>query len=48
VEREQDHHWRTEDAQDIAQQLAARMAALKAQLRAIQDQVGVCVKHEAV
>jgi hypothetical protein len=47
VEREQDQYWRTDDAQDIAQQLAARMAALKAQLRAIQDQVGICVKHEA-
>jgi hypothetical protein len=47
VEREQDDHWRTEDAQDIAQQLAARMAALKVQLRAIHNQVGICAKHEA-
>ena len=47
MEREPDNQWRTLDSQEIAQQLAARMVALKAQLRAIQDQVGASVKHEA-
>ena len=47
MEREPDNDWPTEDCPDIAQELAARMAALKTQLRAIQDQLGLGVEHEA-